>query len=72
MKNFNKIEGITPLSENDMKNIDGGILDILLGCAIGGTIALGFYLLSEFDSIKEGAEDAMAGNEYDYCPCCPD
>ena len=57
--------GVEAMPKQEMKTTDGGLDPVTISILIGGA----FWLLSEFDSIKKGAKDAMNDREYDYDNC---
>lgn len=61
MKNLNEINEVTSLTQTEMKNIDGGWLPAVFAVVL--------WLATEYDDIKAGVKDAMAGKEANYDPC---
>ena len=57
MKTMNEY-GLTEISREESVIIGGGSWPVML--------AVGLYLLSEFDSICEGVADSLNGKDYDY------
>lgn len=60
MKNLThiEIEGVILLADKELKEVNGGFFKEIF-----------FFLLTEFDSIKQGWNDASSGKEYNYNPC---
>lgn len=55
MKNF------VELSEQEQEELNGGWIGIV--------VAIGLYVLSEWDDISAGFNDGVGGEEYNYDPC---
>jgi len=58
MKNLN-IEELNDISVEEQTIINGG-------CLVGILVAIGLYVMSDWDDISQGWEDAKAGKEYNY------
>ena len=62
-KKTHTIKGLEPVKEKELLNINGGN-PIIIGIAVAGF----FYLLSEYDDLKQGFNDGLNGSKYNYKP----
>jgi hypothetical protein len=58
MKTLNEIEGLSLLSKEELNDTNGGFWQYV----VAGLL----YLASEFDSIKDGVQDALNNEDYNY------
>ena len=66
MKNLDlNAYGVKEMSQQEMLNENGGWWQV----AVGILVAVAIYVATDFDDIKQGAQDANDGKEYDYQRC---